>query len=260
MATARQRVWATAQVVVGALAALVSMVSASHGLSFSIPSGRYVVDIDFATTGGTATYDDKSETLVISADVGRLRLDDGSTIESGGGLDLQIVFSVELVGSISAAGTIISGTYASATADFVIIDSPGPSESLIYAADFDGAGGSLNILTQAFTGFVLNGTLSGNYTRDYGTALDSNELADVFSPIGNLSVQLSNFSPSTSTALRDDPADPDVNDRDGLNSFTAQPTVDLTPGPIPEPATGLLLAGGLIGLSLATRRRQGPMR
>jgi len=235
----------------GALAVLLlATVSLAAGpaaaLSFSIPVGRTVEDIDLSTGGGL-TYDGTAETLTITTDVDALRLDDGSTVSLSAG---QLVFSlsVTLVGAVSTT-TLISDTFHDAdfsngAFDFTIMDTqntaaPGDDE-LVLGADFTG---NLHLFIQE-TFFGTTGDLGGDAQGGkFAVTWLNAALAGQVPLSGDLSAFLTNYSPMTNLA-------------DGGGGFvdhTAQPNVDVN---LPEPGLGGLAVAVLLATAGVARRRR----
>lgn len=218
-------------------------------LSFSIPAGRVVADIDLSTDGGL-TYDGTTETLTISTDVDQIRLDDNSVIGLAPG---QLVFSlsVSLVGAITTTpigfDTIHEGDFSNGAYDFSIIDTQNTAsvldDELVLGADFTG---DLHLLIQesffGTTGDLGGGTQGG----DFNITWLNGALAGLVPLAGDISGILTNFAPSTGLA-------------DGGGGFvdhTAQPNVDVNfTVPVPEAGLGWLLFSTAVAMAGVSRLR-----
>jgi hypothetical protein len=218
-------------------------------LSFSIPVGRVVADIDLSTSGGL-TYDGTSETLTISTDVDEIRLDDNSVVGLSPG---QLVFSlsVSLVGVVTTTpigfDTLHEADLSNGAYDFSIIDTQNTAsvldDELVLGADFTG---DLHLLIQesffGTTGDLGGGSQAGEFTITWLAAA----LAGQVPLAGDLSAILTNFAPSTGLA----------DGGGGFVDYTAQPNVDVNfTVPVPEAGVGWLLLSTAVAIAGASRIR-----
>jgi hypothetical protein len=223
---------------------LVAGGSPSHALSFTIPDGATIIDVDTGSSATASSYDGTSETFTIFSDIRVIRLDTGPDILIPSG-DVELSIQVTLMGTIVDAGTALLGSYSNGAADFVITDIAGGNE-VIFAANFDSpAPLALNAPFWPLDSQIIDGTLGGDYTK----AVDlDNPFDNAILPQGNLGVQLQSLlvggTPATKVNIQDGAG--------GLNDFTFSPVSDMTP--IPEVATGWLVALGIIVMAARSRR------
>jgi hypothetical protein len=231
-----------ALVVVASLAA-----QPAAALSFSIPAGRVVVDIDLSTSGGL-TYDGTSETLTIATDVDQIRLDDNSVIGLAPG---QLVFSlsVSLVGVVTTTpvgfDTIHEADLSNGAFDFTVMDTQNtPSvldDELVLGADFTG---DVHLFIQE-SFFGTTGDLGGgSQGGDFDVTWLNAALVGHVPLAGDLSAILTNFAPSTGLA----------DGGGGFVGYTAQPNVDVN-FTVPEAGTGWLLLSTAVAIVGVSRRR-----
>lgn len=245
-----------------AFAAMVALVAGAgallapgqaQSLSFSIPAGRTVVDIDLSTSVTGFSYDGGTETLSLTADVDAFRLDDSSTVSlDPGDVTMNVTLMLQAPISVVPAGfdTIATGYYANGLAfDLTLIDSNGtPStgdDELVFGADYTG-NVQLQITDSTFfgiTGDFGGGTQAGAFT--VGSVNPA--LAGQIPLSGDLSALLVSLSPSSLAALDDGSG--------GFNSFTAQPNVDFNFS-VPEPGMALLLGSALLAMGARRLRRR----
>lgn len=256
-----------------AVALLLAPVSAS-ALSFVLTPGENIEDIDISSSGLTMAYDGTAESILVQGSVDLFRMTDGSTVGLAAG---QVQFSLSLSkdsllvwGDALNNGTILGSYSNGPVSDFYLIDTGAdgnPADDLLLEGSFD-SGAQLNI-TSTFGAF-LGGTLGGRYTVGPGSTPD---FASRISAFGDLSIALSQFenqagAANTICSISDEvfaqfcsfapfdkpPVAPTA--YPGLEDFTAQPNVDFTPDPIPEPTTGLLLTLGVAAVARVSGRRR----
>jgi len=239
---------------VGALLLAAPMLGAlprsADALSFSIPAGRTIVDVDLSSGAGF-DYDGTSEELSLVTDVDALRLDDGSSISlPSGAVQFSVLVMLQGAPSVSTVGfdTFVNADFRNGLAfDFTLTDTI--ASELVFGGDFDG---DLQLsLVDRFT-FGLNGDLGGGAQLGAFDVTGVNPaLAGQVLPRGNLSALLTNIQPSSAAALLD-------GDQQGFQEFTAQPNIDFNL--VPEPGTGALLGLGLGALVAAGRAAGGRRR
>lgn len=234
----------------------------ARALSFSIGPGDVIVDVDFSSGSQTLTYDGTSESITLTAQADRLILASGSTIALDGP-GQQVVFSMTVAlvpGTLFIDSDLfgsggISGVYQDGVAaDFTLVDvldAGGPT--LLAAADFSSG------LDLSITGFfgVMTGGLGGTYAVAGGDPI----FLGAFGNSGSLAVNFSQLERGgvllqTICDVADAPCVPPIafgTPWPGLQDFSAQPGVDLTPAP--EPALGALLGLGLALVAAGRRLR-----
>jgi hypothetical protein len=239
-------------VAAAALAALLLLAGGSgpaKALSFTIPDGARIIDVDTGSSATASSYDGTTETFSIFSDIRVIRLDTGPDILIPAG-DVQLSVQVTLQGTITDAVTALLGSYSNGAADFVITDIAGGNQ-VIFAADFDNPVPlALNAPLAPFDPLIIDGTLGGDYTK--AVNLD-NPFDNAIDPWGNLGVQLQSLLVGSAQATKLNILDNPFGPPGGLQDFTFNPVSDLTP--IPEVATGWLVACGIF--ALAARRRRG---
>ena len=239
-----------------ALAALVTGLvivgaQSASALSFSVPAGRIVVDLDLSTASGL-TYDGTTETLSITTDVDALRLDDESTVSL---LPGQLVFNVtvSLVGTVTSTpvgfDTIHQADLSNGAFDFTIVDTMNTAsvldDEMVLGGDFDGDV-FLEITESLFFGTSGNfggGSQGGVFDVTWLNAALTGKV-----PLeGDMSAILSVFSPTSFLA----------DGGGGFVGFSAQPNIDFnfTEGTVPEPGVAWLLGTAVMGSWLLRRRR-----
>lgn len=223
----------------------------ARALSFSVPAGRTITDIDLSSGSTGLDYDGDAspETLSMTADVNVIRLDDGSEISLSSG---QLTFSLNLMlvtGSVEVT-TVGFTTFVDAdfvnglTYDFVILDNVAAQQVL--GGDF--LGDAVLALTEGFAG--LSGTFGGGSGGGTFSLTQVNPaLSGKISTSGNLAAQLTTFNPGSLASILDGGSP------QGFNDFTAQPGIDFNFAAVPEPgAAGLLGLGGLLAGVIFRRR------
>jgi hypothetical protein len=233
----------------GGAAAILLLLAAgagpTHALSFTIPDGARIIDIDTGSSATASSYDGTTETFSIVSDVRviRINMDPWEIMLAPGAVELNV--QVALQGTITDSVTVLRGSYSNAAADFTITDLAGGNE-VIFAANFDDpAPLALNAPFALFGDYdIIDGTLGGDYTR-----LDlDNPFDNALYLRGNLGIQLQTLLVGGAQATT-------LNIQDGgggLVDFDFNPVADLTP--IPEPATGWLVALGIAVLAARGRR------
>jgi len=234
---------------------LASAAGPAGALSFSVPNGRVIEDMDISgTTGDFAIDGDASpESLSITAGVNSIRLDDGSTIPFGAN---QVTFNLNLMlipGSLETqtdffGDTSVTADFSNGLAfDFTVFDNV--AGELVFGAELGGPTDPIQLsLTEGFTG--VTGTFGaasqgGNFTV-------SSVSPDLFGHIpseGNLTLQLGVFLQEGSSVSAVAPL-LDGGDPQGFEDFTAQPTGDFNfqgAVVIPEPGSALLLGTVALG-------------
>lgn len=234
-----------------ALAAAVVLAAApAHALSFSVPDGRIIEDIDISGTtegfviNGADDFgnDIAAEWLFINADVNAVRLDDGSTIQLAAG---QVTFSSAVKldnGSVSVGTDFFGNTTITAdfsnglTADFSLTDNVagetvfagelgGPIQ--LSLNEFTGPNGSFGAASQggSFSVTDVNPELSGKILSEGDLALQLGAFRQNGSNVGSLSALLDSESPQ------------------GFEDWDAQPTGDFnfSGAVVPEPGSSALL-------------------
>jgi len=234
-----------------AAAALLLLAGASgpaNALSFTIPDGAQIIDIDTGSSATPSSYDGTTETLSIFSDIRVIRIDmDPWEISIAPG-DVELSVQLTLQGTITDMVAVLLGYYSNGAADFTITDIAGGNE-VIFAANFDSLVPlALNAPFAPFDPQVLDGVLGGDYTK---IDLD-NPFDDAIYAGGNLGIQLQALLvggvQATTLNILDNPFGPPG----GLQDFTFNPVSDLTP--IPEPSTGWLVALGMVALATRSRR------
>ena len=227
----------------------------TQALSFSIPAGRTIVDLDFSGTTGDFVINGGAnpETLSLTAGVNVIRLDDGTDIGLAAG---QVTLALDLTldaGSLETSSGVFDTTV---TADFrsaacgnlTLFDND--AGELALAADV--AGPTQLTLTEGFTG--VTGTFGGaSQGGGFVVSTVNSELVDHVLPAGNLAGGLSVFRQNGSTVLTLAPL-LDGGDPQGFEDFDAQPGGDLNF--VPEPGAACLLGLCLVALAARPRSRQ----
>jgi len=226
-------------------------------LSFSVPDGRIIEDMDIAGSTGDFEIDGDAspETLSITADVSSIRLDDGSTISFGAN---QVTFNLNLMlipGSVvvSSTGGLFPQTLATAdfsngmAFDFTVFDNV--AGELVFGAELGGPTDPIQLsLTEGFTG--LTGTFgAASQGGIFNLSSVSPELLGHIPSKGNLALQLGAFLQDGSSVNSVAPL-LDGESPQGFEDFTAQPTGDFNfEGAvlIPEPGSALLLGTAALG-------------
>lgn len=242
-----------AAILIWMLGAALSAGSA-HALSFSVPAGRTIVDVDFSGPVGLS-YDGTTETLTMAADVDVFRLDDTTQVTPTGTVSFNV--TLMLTGTTSVLGSTASASFMNGLAsDFTLIDDNATAslldDEVVFAGDFTGPA-LLEITASIFgtTGDFGGGTQAGAFTvSNVNPALAGQVL-----PTGDLSAFLTNFTDGsggvvTSLAPLLDGGVAGA----GFQDFDAQPNIDFNL--VPEPASGLLptLAALWVARRLGRRR------
>lgn len=235
----------------GLAAALVLAGGPVYALSFSVPDGRIIEDIDISGTTGdfvingadSSGNDIPTEWLFVTADVNAVRLDDGSTIQLAAG---QVTFSSSLKlenGSVSVSTDFLGDTTIAADfsngvsmADFTLTDTV--AGEIVFAGEL---GGSIQLSLSEFTG--PTGTFGA--ASQGGSFSITNVNPELFGKIlseGDLALQLGAFrkngsNVSSLSALLDSESP------QGFEDWDAQPTGDFnfSGTVVPEPGSALLL-------------------
>ena len=194
-----------------------------------IPPGSVITNLGF-TDMGQESYDGAAEQFNIMMNLTAVEFTNGGVPGSASITPGAAVMNLQAILSGSVWGTNpVEGDYAGG---FSIVDVAGGNVPLL-TATFTGSGTHLSLVN--FGG----GTLAGDYTSIEPV---DNVFFDAVGSDGLLSLSLAGTPVFPSSAL---------DGGGGLYTFTFTPTGTMfpdDPSPIPEPATGLLVAMGLIAL------------
>jgi len=231
-------------------AALVLAAGSAHALSFSVPDGRVIEDIDISGTTGDFLIngaDDQgddlaTEWLFVTADVNAIRLDDGSTIQLAAD---QVTFSSALKlndGSVSVSTDFFGNTSITAnfsngvTADFSLIDNV--AGETVFSGEL---GGPIELGLSEFAG--PTGVFGAASQGGSFSIIDANpELLGKILSEGNLGLDLGAFRQNGSNASSLS-ALLDSESPQGFEDWDAQPTGDFnfSGAVVPEPGSSALL-------------------
>ena len=208
-----------------------------------------ITSVIVAPSDGDTTYTATTDQMAISGYISTINFANKGPISIPVGdvlFSSQLTLSNELLIGPAFDIAVVTGELSNGLADdFSIVDVG--SATALMEGDFDGA--------MSFSASSVTGVVSANMAADIGSSLSGNsDFLLAFGNVGSLDLQVVLGAGTVCSTIATCPTAPNLTPPAVLHDFTGPTNITITP--IPEPATGLLIGLGMLGLTLRARVRR----